>query len=127
MQEGVRIDKWLWAVRIFKSRSLASEACRSGKISIDHIRVKPSREVKEGDIIEISSPFLVRIVRVKATPGNRISAKLIENFLEDMTPPEETLKMKMKKEINFEARPRGIGRPTKKERRSIERLKRSKF
>jgi len=127
MTEGVRIDKWLWTVRIFKTRSQASDACKSGKISIYNVRAKPSRELKIDDVIEIYSPLIIRTVKVKGFPGNRVSAKLVETFLDDLTPEEETIKLKMKKEINFEIRPRGLGRPTKKERRTIEKLKRSKF
>jgi ribosome-associated heat shock protein Hsp15 len=127
MSEGLRIDKWLWAVRLFKTRSQASETCKSGKISINNLSVKPSREVKTGDIIVIRSIALIKTVKVKGLIENRVSAKLVENYLEDLTPEEEYLKLKLKKEINFELRPRGLGRPTKKERRLIEKLKKSKY
>lgn len=127
MSEGLRIDKWLWAVRLFKTRSLASEACKSGKVSIGNIKVKPSREVKFEDVIVIHSTPMIRTVKVKGLTENRVSAKLVENYLEDLTPEEEYLKLKLKKEINYELRPRGLGRPTKKERRLIERLKKAKF
>jgi len=127
MSEGLRIDKWLWAVRLFKTRSQASETCKSGKISISNSGVKPSREVRIGDIIVIHSILLTKTVKVKGLVENRVSAKLVESYLEDITPEEEYIKLKLKKEINFELRPRGLGRPTKKERRSIEKLKKLKY
>lgn len=127
MAESVRIDKWLWEVRLYKTRSLAAEACRSGRVSISGINVKPSRELKTEDVIEIHSPELTRKVKVTGFPSNRVSPKLVADFMEDLTPVEEIEKLKLKKKMNFEMRPRGIGRPTKKERRSIEKLKRSKF
>jgi ribosome-associated heat shock protein Hsp15 len=127
MSEGVRIDKWLWAVRLFKTRSQASEACKSGKIVIDKIKVKPSREIKIGDTIVISQPLLVRTVKIKELLENRVSAKLVASYLDDLTPAEEYSKQKIKHEMNFEVREHGLGRPTKKERRLIDQLKRTKF
>ena len=123
MEEGLRIDKWLWAVRIYKTRSQATTACKSGRIRVgDHI-VKPSREVKTGEVISISIQPLNKTVKVIGLTGNRVSAKLVENFMEDLTPKEEYQKIRMMKEVNFEYREHGIGRPTKRERRDIEWLK----
>ncbi|MEI6435054.1 MAG: RNA-binding S4 domain-containing protein [Bacteroidota bacterium] len=125
MDINIRIDKWLWAVRLFKTRSLASEACRSAKVKIlDHV-VKPSREIKTGDVISISFPPIVKTVKVCAVSGNRVSAKLVSGLMEDLTPPEEYEKLKRNHETEFEFRQRGIGRPTKRERREIEYLKRT--
>ena len=125
--EGVRIDKWLWAVRVFKTRSQATSACKGGKIKIDGQNVKASREVKEGEEIHISLSGFSKIVRVKALLNNRVSAKLAPDYMEDITPVEEYDKQKMNRELNAEYRERGDGRPTKKERRIIERLKKYKF
>lgn len=123
MEEGVRIDKWLWHVRIYKTRSQATDACRSGKVRINGNSVKPSHEVRAGMIIAVSLSLLQKTLKVKEMPAHRVSAKLVENFLEDLTPVEEYEKEKTKRAVGFEYRLRGIGRPTKKERREIEILK----
>jgi len=123
MEEGVRIDKWLWAVRVFKTRSQATIACRNGKIRVRELIVKPSHDVKSGEIIEVNIPPIKKMVRVLGLIENRVSAKLAENYIEDLTPPEEYTKVKRMREMNFEYRERGLGRPTKKERREIEGLK----
>ena len=123
---NIRIDKWLWAVRIFKTRSLASQACRAGKVKIDEVAVKPSREIKLEDEIHVQIGPLNRIIKVTGLIHNRVSAKLaVENY-EDLTPKEEIEKVKMVRELNYEYRDRGTGRPTKKERRIIEQLKKHK-
>jgi ribosome-associated heat shock protein Hsp15 len=127
MAGSSRIDKWLWSVRLYKTRSQATDACRSGKISIDDQPVKPSREVHIGDVIVIRQSPLIKTVRVKELLNSRVGARLVENYLDDLTPEEEYAKLKLLKEVNFEIRDRGVGRPTKKERRIIERLKKSKF
>jgi ribosome-associated heat shock protein Hsp15 len=123
MEEGVRIDKWLWAVRIFKTRSQATIACKSGKVKINDSNLKPSREVRMGEIISINLSSLQKKVEVTGLLTNRVSAKLVENYMKDLTLQEEYDKLKMKREVGFEHRQRGIGRPTKKERREIEILK----
>ena len=123
MEEGVRIDKWLWAVRIFKTRSQATIACKSGKVKVKESNVKPSHEVKTGEIISVNLSVLQKKIKVTGLLTSRVSAKLVENYMEDLTPHEELEKLKMKKEVGFEYRLRGIGRPTKKERREIEILK----
>ena len=127
MSEGLRIDKWLWAVRIFKTRSLAGEACRAGKVKIEEIAVKPSREIKVNDIVEIRLGIFTKTVKVIGLIHNRVAAKFVPDHMLDLTPQEEYDKQKIQHEINYEFRPRGEGRPTKKERRLIEKLKKSKF
>ena len=123
MEEGVRIDKWLWSVRIFKTRSQATTACRSGKVKISESGVKPSREVRIGDIITVSIPPILKTLKVTALIENRVSAKLAVEFVEDLTPKEEYEKARGMHNPSFEFRPRGLGRPTKRERRTIENLK----
>ncbi len=123
MADDLRIDKWLWAVRIYKTRTMAGEACRAGKVKIDGISVKPSRIIKPEDIITVSLGPLTRTVKVKALIHNRVSAKLVPESLEDLTPAEEYERIKFMQELNEERRDRGTGRPTKKERRLIDRLK----
>jgi ribosome-associated heat shock protein Hsp15 len=123
MEGGIRIDKWLWAVRIYKTRTVASDACRSGKVKILDQAVKPSRDVKIGEIISISFAPVTRTVKVLVPISNRASAKLVPGFMEDLTPEEEYLKLKKTNNHDFEFRERGVGRPTKRERRAIEFLK----
>jgi len=123
MPETIRIDKWLWAIRIYKTRSLASEACRAGKVKISGITVKPSREIKAGDIIVINLSPLIKTVEVLEPIKNRVGAKLVPQFANDLTPQEEYDKVKLINEMNFERRDRGSGRPTKKQRRLIDYLK----
>jgi ribosome-associated heat shock protein Hsp15 len=120
---GLRIDKWLWAVRLYKTRSQATEACRSGKISIDGMVVKASRDVKIGDEIEVYKSPLQMKVKVKDFLENRVGAKLVELYMIDLTPKEEYEKLLNVKSKNFEYRDRGTGRPTKKERRVIDDFK----
>jgi ribosome-associated heat shock protein Hsp15 len=118
----IRADKFLWAVRLFKTRSLATEACKKGRILIDDIEIKPSRTVKKGDLIILKKPPLNYRYRVVDYPKNRVSAKLVENFIEDLTSEEELAKLEMGDSF-FIKRDRGTGRPTKKERRFIDKLK----
>jgi ribosome-associated heat shock protein Hsp15 len=123
MDKNIRIDKWLWAVRLFKTRSLASEACRSGKVKSTGRVIKPSHDLKAGEVITIAFPPIVKTVKVIEVITNRVSAKLVPCFMEDMTPETEYQKLKKGNQENFEFRDRGIGRPTKRERREIEYLK----
>lgn len=125
--DSVRIDKWLWAVRIFKTRSQAAAACKGGKVKIEGQNVKASREVKEGEVITVSLTVFIKTVKVKSLLHRRVGAKLVPEHMEDLTPQEEYDKQKMSYEVNKEYRQRGEGRPTKKERRIIERLKKYKF
>jgi ribosome-associated heat shock protein Hsp15 len=121
--EEIRIDKWLWAVRLYKTRSIATEACKTGRIKIDGIAVKPSRNIRRGTIIEVFQPPMQKKIEVKELLKNRVGAKLVENYMIDHTPEEEYEKLQMIKEMKTEWRNRGTGRPTKKERRDIDRLK----
>ena len=120
---GVRLDKWLWAVRLYKTRSQAAEACRGGKVKIAGLNAKPSREVNEGDEMEIHVSGIVKRVRVKKAAKNRVAAALVPDLMEDLTPAEELEKLQMIRQLNYEKRQRGAGRPTKKERRVLDRLK----
>jgi len=118
----VRIDKWLWAVRVFKTRSLATDACRNGKVSINGQVVKASREVKPEDEISIRQQQMTKTVKVTALLEKRVSAKLAPQFMEDLTPASEYEKVETIKAVSFIYRPKGLGRPTKKERRDIEKF-----
>ncbi len=119
----VRIDKYLWSVRIYKTRNIAIDACKAGKVKIEGNSVKPSRIIKEGDVINLSIGPLNRTIKVKALLHNRVSAKLVPDYLEDLTPPEEYERIQLMNEFNAEWRDRGLGRPTKKDRRFIDKLK----
>ena len=118
----VRADKFLWAIRIFKTRSLATQACKSGKVKIGDDPIKASREIVNGDIISIRMTGLTRTIKVKEILHNRVGAKLVENYITDLTPDEEYAKLEIKNELIQGKRERGSGRPTKKERRQLDDL-----
>lgn len=119
--EKVRLDRWLWSVRIFKTRNQATEAVKGGRVHVNGERVKPSRFVQIGDRIEAQLAALKRTVVVKALLEKRVGAKLVPDFLEDLTPPEEYEKRQTLAQSILK-RDRGMGRPTKKDRRDIEKL-----
>jgi ribosome-associated heat shock protein Hsp15 len=119
---NLRIDKWLWAVRIFKTRTEASEACRKGRVLVNDVQVKPSREVKIGDVITIKRPPISNVYKLIALVENRQPAKNVPLYAEDITPPEEIDMLKTQKSTLFVQRDRGTGRPTKKERRDIDKF-----
>lgn len=121
--DTIRIDKYLWAVRLYKTRSIATDACRSGRVKMNGVPLKPSHEIKEGEIYELNIEQMHRTVQVKAPLGNRVGAKLVENYLTDLTPAEEYERIQMARQYSFEQRDRGAGRPTKRERREIEEFK----
>lgn len=123
LPEKIRIDKWLWAVRIYKTRSMAAEACRKGQVMIDGINLKPSRDISVGDEIQVKRPPIIRTYLVKAFTGKRMSAKLAVDFVEEITPQEQFDLLNAVKTHGFEQRDRGVGRPTKRDRRDIEKLK----
>ncbi len=120
MQEPVRIDKWLWVVRVFKSRSLATEACLKGHVSIGGLPVKPSRIVHPGDIIKVRKPPIHRLYRVLDLAEKRMGAGVVLQFMEDITPREELELLEMQPKMKWLTRERGTGRPTKKERRDLD-------
>ena len=122
-EEPIRIDKWLWAARLFKTRSIAADAIKGGKVKVDDNPVKPSREVKEGDIIQVQVGQLHKVVEVKTVVKNRVSPKQVPEVYNDLTPKEEYERIELMNAYKAEWRDRGAGRPTKKERRMIERLK----
>lgn len=119
----VRMDKWLWAARLFKTRSMAADAIKGGKVKVDGNPVKPSREVKEGDVIQVQIDQLHKVVQVKTVIKNRVSAKQVPEVYADLTPKEEYERIEFMHAYKAEWRDRGAGRPTKKERRMIEKMK----
>lgn len=116
----MRIDKYLWAVRLFKTRTMAAEAIKGGKVKLGGENVKPARELKISEQLEVQIGELSKTVKVIGFPANRVSAKEVPNYLEDLTPEEEYKNIALLKNTRFVWRPRGTGRPTKKERRDIE-------
>ena len=120
--DKVRIDKWLWSVRVFKTRSLATDACKRGRVIVEEQAVKPSREIKANDIIIVRKPPVIYTYKVIATLEKRLPAKRVHEFMEDLTTSDELDKLKVKETISF-FRERGSGRPTKKERRDIDKIK----
>jgi ribosome-associated heat shock protein Hsp15 len=122
MEEEIRIDKWLWAVRLFKSRSIATEECKKGHVMISGVSVKPSRVPKIGDVIQVRKNPVIFSYKVKGLVGKRVNAKLVAEFMEDVTPPEVLQVLEIRKQMNQFDRDRGAGRPTKKERRDLDQL-----
>lgn len=120
MAEGTRIDKWLFAVRLYKTRSLASEECRKGKVTIGGMNVKPSREIKIGETIQLRRPPITRSYKILALTENRMAAKLVPEFMIETTPASELEILEVQKNMSVYNRERGTGRPTKKERRDLD-------
>jgi len=120
--ESVRVDKWLWAVRIFKTRALATDACRHGRVLVNGLPAKPSRELRSGSKVTVRKPPVLYSYKVKEIVEKRVSAKIVDQYLEDQTSLEELDKLKVNDTFFFK-RERGTGRPTKKERREIDKLK----
>jgi len=120
MAEGTRIDKWLFAVRLFKTRSQAAEECKKGKVFISGMTVKPSREIKIGETIQLRRPPITRSYKVIALTENRMAAKLVPEFMVETTPASELEILEVQKNMSFFNRERGTGRPTKKERRDLD-------
>jgi len=119
---SVRIDKWLWAARLYKSRSLATEACNAGHVKIGGSSVKPARDVRVGEVIAAATGRVRRTVRVLALLEQRVGAKRVGEFLEDLTPPEEYARAREDAPQTLLQFPRGFGRPTKKQRRQFEKF-----
>ena len=115
-----RIDKWLWASRIFKTRTIAAEACKKGRVSINGTQVKPSRMKKPGEVIQVKKPPVTYSFKVLQAIEKRIGAKLVPEILENVTTPEQYELLEMSRISGFVDRARGTGRPTKKDRRSME-------
>lgn len=115
-----RLDKWLWATRIFKTRTIAADACKNGRVMINGVKLKPSRMVKEGEIIQVRKPPVTYSFKVLKAIQNRVGAKLVPEVLENVTPPDQYELLEMNRISGFVGRARGTGRPTKKERRELD-------
>ena len=122
-----RIDKWMWAVRIFKTRTIAAEACKKGRISINGALAKAARTVKPGDVIQVRKPPVTYSFKVLQTIEKRVGAKLVAEMMENVTTPEQYELLEMSRVSGFVNRAKGTGRPTKKDRRSLEEFTEQEF
>lgn len=118
--DTARIDKWLWAARIFKTRSIASDACKNGRVTINGVNVKPSHMIKEGETVSVKKPPITYSFKVLQCIEQRVGAKLIPQIYENVTDAKQYELLEMSKISGFVNRARGTGRPTKKERRSLD-------
>ncbi|MCM1354912.1 MAG: RNA-binding S4 domain-containing protein [Staphylococcus sp.] len=115
----VRVDKWLWAMRVFKTRTVATEACKKGRVYIGNVIAKPSRTVKVGDVINVRKPPVTYSFRVLQLAQNRLGAKLVPDYMENITPKSELDLLEVVKISGFIDRRKGLGRPTKREGREL--------
>ncbi|MBQ6377489.1 MAG: RNA-binding S4 domain-containing protein [Prevotella sp.] len=120
MGEVARIDKWLWAARIFKTRSIAVDACKNGRVTIQGINVKPSHMVKVGEVVAVRKPPVTYSFKILKTIEQRVGAKLLPEIYENMTTPDQYELLEMNRISGFVDRARGTGRPTKKDRRAMD-------
>jgi ribosome-associated heat shock protein Hsp15 len=120
MGEQVRVDKWLWAVRVFKTRSMATEAVKKGRVFIGDLPVKPSRVVKVGEVVKVRKSPVTYSYKVLQLADKRMGAKLVSDYMEDITPKEELEILEVQKNSGWFQRERGTGRPTKKDRRDLD-------
>lgn len=127
MASEERIDKWLWAMRVFKTRTIATEACKKGRVMMGGNPVKPSRTIKEGDVIDVRKPPVTYTFRVKAVTGNRLGAKLVPDYLENITPQSQYDLLEMTKISGFVDRRKGLGRPTKREGRKLSQFREESY
>ncbi|EKY01284.1 RNA-binding S4 domain-containing protein [Porphyromonas catoniae] len=118
--EEARVDKWLWAVRIFKTRSIATDACKKGRVAVGGTVVKPSRMIHVGDIVSVRKPPIEYSFRVIQLLGSRVGAKRVEEFMQNVTPREQYELLELQRVSGFVDRAKGLGRPTKKDRRDLD-------
>lgn len=130
MKTEVRIDKWIWAMRIFKTRTLSTDACKKGRVSIGRdpeVIAKPSRMVKVGDIVNVRKPPITYTFKVKALTENRLGAKLVPEYLENLTPQSQYDMLDVIRISGFVDRRKGLGRPTKREGRELSKFTQEAF
>lgn len=118
--EEVRVDKWLWAVRVFKTRSIATEACKKGRVSIGGVMIKPSRTIRVGEVITVRKPPIEYSFRVLQLLASRVGAKRVAEFMENVTPQAQYELLELQRVSGFVDRAKGLGRPTKKDRRDLD-------
>ncbi len=123
----VRVDKWLWAMRVFKTRTIATEACKKGRVLMGGVAVKPSRTIKVGDVIDVRKPPITYTFRVKQLSNNRLGARLVPEYLENITPQSQYELLEMTRISGFVDRRKGLGRPTKRDSRELSRFKEESY
>ena len=119
-RNDARLDKWLWAVRAFRTRSLATDACRAGSVTVNDLPAKPGRDVRAGETVAVRLGLARRTLRVEGVPRSRVGPKLVATFCTDLTPPEEREKARERSVQQVLAREKGSGRPTKRDRRQLD-------
>ncbi len=121
MTMPVRVDKWLWAMRVFKTRTIATDACKKGRVTVGNsdVPVKPSRELQVGDIVKVRKPPVTFTFKVRALTQNRLGAKFVPDYMENLTPKEQYDLLEVVKISGFIDRRKGLGRPTKREGREL--------
>ena len=117
-----RLDKWLWAMRVFRTRALATDACRAGSVAVNELVAKPAREVHAGEIVTVKQGLFTRTLQVVGVPRSRVGAKLLPDYCVDLTPPEEYERLRERSVQQVLAREKGSGRPTKRDRRLLDDL-----
>ncbi len=122
-----RIDKWLWSMRVFKTRTIATDACRKGRVTMGGTAVKPSRTVKPGDVIDVKKPPITYTFRVKQLSTGRLGARLVPEYLENLTSQDQYDLLEMTKISGFVDRRKGLGRPTKRDSRELSRFKEDSY
>ena len=122
-----RIDKWLWAMRVFKTRSIATDACKKGRVMMGGVAVKPSRSVKVGDVVDVRKPPVTFSFRVKAHSPGRLGARLVPDYLENITPQSQYDLLEMTRISGFVDRRKGLGRPTKRDSREMSRFREESY
>ena len=120
MSSEARIDKWLWAARIFKTRTIAADACKNGRVAVNGVNVKPSRTVKVGDVVSVRKPPVTFSFRLLKPIEQRVGAKLLPDIYENVTPQDQYDLLEMNRISGFVNRARGTGRPTKRDRRQMD-------
>lgn len=118
-----RIDKWLWAMRVFKTRTIATDACKKGRVTVGGTIVKPSRTIKVGDVIDVKKPPITYTFRVKQLSQNRLGARLVPDYLENITPQSQYDILEMTRISGFVDRRKGLGRPTKRDSRELSKFR----
>lgn len=122
-----RIDKWLWCMRVFKTRTIATDACKKGRVTMGGAILKPSRTVKVGDVVDVRKPPITYTFRVKAIPSGRLGAKLVPEYLENITPQSQYDLLEMTRISGFVDRRKGLGRPTKRDAREMASFKEASY
>ena len=120
MKNEARIDKWLWAMRLFKTRTIAAEACKKGRVMVQQVAAKPSRNIKVGDVIQVKRPPVTYSFKVLTLTENRLGAKLVPEYMENVTTADQLELLELSKVSGYMGRDRGTGRPTKKDRRDLD-------